>query len=231
MKNKPDGQGRVKWSNGATYTGHFLEGKYHGLGVYVYPSGKKFVGRWENGLKSGHGIYTWPNGKKYDGEYKDGVKDGYGRITWPDGSNYCGGFRRNRRSGRGVHTDPEGKVIHCGEWKADLPVLDANGSPDTSGSEGRNLLKGVPKDVMIEEAHDLSLKSLRGKGRNFGQRAGQPSGVASPKSVLEEHSEKSDFQRDICSPGLVADSDDDESCDSRRGVDYEKVIAPTQLVV
>jgi MORN repeat len=144
VQDKPHGQGRVVWSNGAIYTGQFQKGKYHGLGVYVWPSGKKFVGRWENGVKNGHGLYTWPNGKKYDGEYKDGLKEGYGRMTWADGSTYCGGFKRNKRHGRGVQTDLAGVVVHCGLWKDDRPF---NGDP-----EAEKTLTLTDADRMAEDA-------------------------------------------------------------------------------
>jgi hypothetical protein len=119
---KPEGQGRVVWKNGATYTGNFHRGKYDGLGVYVWPSGKRFVGRWSDGVKSGHGLYTWPSGKKYDGEYKSGMRHGYGRMTWPDGETYSGGYANNERSGRGVQTSSTGEILHCGLWKNDKPV-------------------------------------------------------------------------------------------------------------
>jgi len=145
VDNKPHGQGRVVWSNGAIYTGQFEAGKYHGLGVYVWPSGKKFVGRWEAGIKNGHGLYTWPNGKKYDGEYVDGLKEGYGRMTWTDGSMYCGGFKKNKRHGRGVQTDPEGAVVHCGLWKDDSPVDEHSSVPqvaDSSGMTSSNIVRG-----------------------------------------------------------------------------------------
>ncbi|KAG7351879.1 phosphatidylinositol-4-phosphate 5-kinase [Nitzschia inconspicua] len=144
VQDKPHGQGRVVWSNGAIYTGQFQAGKYHGLGVYVWPSGKKFVGRWENGVKNGHGLYTWPNGKKYDGEYKDGLKEGYGRMTWADGSSYCGGFKRNKRHGRGVQTNFAGVVVHCGLWKNDHPY---NGEPEVPPT-----LELTDADRMLEDS-------------------------------------------------------------------------------
>jgi hypothetical protein len=144
VQDKPHGQGRVVWSNGAIYTGNFQAGKYHGLGVYVWPSAKKFVGRWENGVKHGHGLYTWPNGKKYDGEYVNGLKEGYGRMTWADGSAYCGGFKRNKREGRGIQTDFAGDVVHCGLWKNDFPY---NGELDVS-----QILELNDEDRMTEDA-------------------------------------------------------------------------------
>jgi hypothetical protein len=234
-KNKPHGQGRVVWSNGATYTGQFLEGKYHGLGVYVWPSAKKFVGRWVNGVKNGHGLYTWPNGKKYDGEYKGGWKDGYGRMTWPDGQNYCGGFKKNKRCGRGVQTGPDGNIIHCGQWKSDCPIDEDNPMPHQE-QEASNLPMGVPQNVTVDRSKISMLKPTRGKIGRRAQRAGETSGEGRldvHSKISEQGSPESRIpERDICSPEMSADSDD-ESCDLMKYDDESlvKIIAPTRLVV
>jgi hypothetical protein len=231
----------VVWSNGATYTGQFLDGKYHGLGVYVWPSGKKFVGRWSNGVKNGHGLYSWPNGKKYDGEYKIGLKDGYGRMTWPDGTNYCGKFRRNKRSGRGVQTGPDGKVMHCGEWKDDEPVLDGNGYlPEPRQEKEDYLPSGVPQNVTVDTSREDALKTLQEKTKRLGQRPGQFSSPKNPRNGNSKN-EKTEPEHDICSPQMFADLDDEEeSCDLggiMGGLNFDdemplvKIIAPMRLVV
>jgi hypothetical protein len=119
---KPHGQGRVVWYNGAQYTGQVADGLYHGVGVYVWPSGIRFVGRWERGIKAGSGFYSWPDGKKYDGEYNNGKKHGFGEFTSSDGTSYRGEWQHNRRHGQGILTGPDGQVIYDGIWKNDEPV-------------------------------------------------------------------------------------------------------------
>ena len=125
-----------------------MDGKYHGLGVYVWPTGKKFVGRWEHGIKNGHGLYTWPSGKKYDGEYKNGMKHGYGRMQWPDGQMYSGAWEDNNRCGRGIQTDPDGALIHCGQWIDDAPG---------------GLADSIPKDVTTDTAETPKKEAQQSK--------------------------------------------------------------------
>ena len=48
-------------------------GKPHGIGTVVYPDGNKYVGEWMNGLFHGQGIYTTASdGYSYVGEYRIG---------------------------------------------------------------------------------------------------------------------------------------------------------------
>ena len=57
----------------AKYTGDVVIGKPQGFGTLVYPDGNKYVGRWMNGLFHGQGIYTISsNGYSYVGEYRIG---------------------------------------------------------------------------------------------------------------------------------------------------------------
>jgi hypothetical protein len=227
------------WSNGATYTGQFFEGKYHGLGVYVWPSGKKFVGRWEHGVKNGHGLYTWPNGKKYDGEYKNGLKDGYGRMTWPDGQSYCGGFKRNKRSGRGVQTSADGSMVHCGQWKDDHPV-DVDTIKSNSEPQREGLSENFPKSVAIDTSFDMKSKtSKRIEKRPKSQRAGDASieaRISMTGKLVDISKIEKDFDEthyDINDPDLTADSTDEESCEFARYGERSlvKQIAPSRLLV
>ena len=57
----------------AKYQGDVVIGKPHGVGTLVYPDGNKYVGEWMNGLFHGQGIYTIAsNGFSYVGEYRIG---------------------------------------------------------------------------------------------------------------------------------------------------------------
>ena len=54
----------------AKYIGDVMIGKPHGIGTVVYPDGNKYVGEWMNGLFHGQGIYTIASdGYSYVGEY------------------------------------------------------------------------------------------------------------------------------------------------------------------
>ena len=53
----------------AKYKGDVVIGKPHGVGTVVYPDGNKYVGEWMNGLFHGQGIYTIASdGYNYVGE-------------------------------------------------------------------------------------------------------------------------------------------------------------------
>ena len=57
----------------AKYKGDFVIGRPHGVGTLVYPDGNKYVGEWMNGLFHGQGIYTIASdGYSYVGEYRIG---------------------------------------------------------------------------------------------------------------------------------------------------------------
>ena len=57
----------------AKYKGDVVIGKPHGVGTVVYPDGNKYVGEWMNGLFHGQGIYTIASdGYSYVGEYRIG---------------------------------------------------------------------------------------------------------------------------------------------------------------
>ena len=57
----------------AKYIGDVMIGKPHGIGTVVYPDGNKYVGEWMNGLFHGQGIYTTASDRySYVGEYRIG---------------------------------------------------------------------------------------------------------------------------------------------------------------
>ena len=76
------------------YKGDAVIGRPHGVGTLVYPDGNKYVGEWMNGLFHGQGIYTIASdGYSYVGEYRIGTlwngtmkeKDGtidYKVVNW-----------------------------------------------------------------------------------------------------------------------------------------------------
>ena len=78
----------------AKYKGDVVIGRPHGVGTLVYPDGNKYVGEFMNGLFHGQGIYTFASdGYSYIGEYRIGSlwngtmkeKDGtidYKLVNW-----------------------------------------------------------------------------------------------------------------------------------------------------
>ena len=78
----------------AKYKGDVVIGRPHGVGTLVYPDGNKYVGEFMNGLFHGQGIYTIAkDGYSYIGEFRIGYlwngiikeKDGtidYKVVNW-----------------------------------------------------------------------------------------------------------------------------------------------------
>ena len=57
----------------AKYIGDVAIGRPHGTGMVIYPDGNKYVGEWMNGLFHGQGIYTIASdGYSFVGEFRTG---------------------------------------------------------------------------------------------------------------------------------------------------------------
>jgi len=52
----------LKFLDGSTYEGEFVNDEMTGEGTYLWGDGRKYVGRWENSKMNGKGILIWPDG-------------------------------------------------------------------------------------------------------------------------------------------------------------------------
>ena len=43
------GSGLLKWRDGRSYFGEFLEDKKQGFGIFIWPDGRKYIGNWDKG--------------------------------------------------------------------------------------------------------------------------------------------------------------------------------------
>ena len=68
----PQGQGRMRYAGGSSYSGEWEAGRYNGLGAHVRVDGSYHVGRFKQGLAHGPGEEHLPNGFRNSGEWKDG---------------------------------------------------------------------------------------------------------------------------------------------------------------
>ena len=93
-----------KWSNchgtkeslyGHKYVGEFLNGKFHGQGMFTH-EGRKYVGQYKNHKRHGQGTYTYANGDKYVGEWKKGKKHGQGTYSYANGAVDKGFWKNNK---------------------------------------------------------------------------------------------------------------------------------------
>ena len=152
---KPDGQGKMEYTNGQVYEGEWKNGVRSGQGTHTTSSGNVYVGEWKDDKMEGQGTYTWPNGSSYEGEFADGhfngqgtkkwedgsvyvgewkndQLDGQGTMKWADGRVYVGGWKEGKCNGQGTLTYADGRVYE-GEWKDDKLVnSEATTSPDST---------------------------------------------------------------------------------------------------
>lgn len=66
---------RIKWTNGAVYTGEVKNGFRNGYGEltckeYTYKGSFYKSGKYLKGLKNGKGLLTFVNGETYEGYFK-----------------------------------------------------------------------------------------------------------------------------------------------------------------
>jgi TonB family protein len=98
-----EGEGILSWfRDGAleyVITGHFIQGKLQGRGVFETLNAAEYAGRLEadfvDNLPDGQGIQTWPDGSRYEGAFKKGYAHGWGVKTWANGVRYEGEFDHN----------------------------------------------------------------------------------------------------------------------------------------
>ena len=67
-----DGHGVETSPEGVRYEGEWLDGKYHGHGVYTF-MGTRYEGGWSAGERHGLGVETRSDGTRIEGVWMDGV--------------------------------------------------------------------------------------------------------------------------------------------------------------
>jgi hypothetical protein len=125
-----NGKGTYVFPSGAKYTGDFLNGEIHGLGVCYYSDGSKYQGQWRNRYPEGKGIKTYSDGTKRDGLWKKGKPvDKQGKLmdeyvtkqkqeSQDDGTTVQSGcISGNCKNGEGVYAYPDGSKYE-GQFKA-----------------------------------------------------------------------------------------------------------------
>ncbi|MCQ2539600.1 MAG: TIR domain-containing protein [Acetatifactor sp.] len=106
----------ITLSDGSTYTGERVNGKYHGYGVYCFASGAKYEGEFYEGQIHGRGTYYYTSGSRYEGEFVAGKKCGVGTMYYGDGRLYEGEYKDDKINGRGRFRTKSGDIYE-GEFK------------------------------------------------------------------------------------------------------------------
>lgn len=114
-----NGQGR-EIKNQKKYTGSFLNGNYHGYGLYVDSDLNQYDGEWASGLRSGIGHWTGSSGDQYKGEFFNGLFSGRGQFTFFNGDIYVGDFKDGKINGQGEYLYLNGET-YKGSFKDGIP--------------------------------------------------------------------------------------------------------------
>ncbi len=67
-----NGKGKIKWENGSTYTGEFINNKREGKGTYKFKNGDVYNGEFKNNKIDGIGKMVYANGEIYEGKWTNG---------------------------------------------------------------------------------------------------------------------------------------------------------------
>lgn len=102
--------GRGRWqSRDSSYEGQWETDAQHGHGVQKWSDGRTYHGQFVRGRFSGSGRMFWHMRREqavYEGQYVEDQKHGYGKLTWPDGCSYIGDWVEGKRHGHGFVSFP-----------------------------------------------------------------------------------------------------------------------------
>ncbi len=66
-------QATRNYENGDKYIGEFINGQFHGKGIYTYANGDKYEGEFIDGKFTGKGTFTCSNGRQFAGNIENKV--------------------------------------------------------------------------------------------------------------------------------------------------------------
>ncbi|KAH3766985.1 phosphatidylinositol 4-phosphate 5-kinase 8 [Pelomyxa schiedti] len=150
-----DGQGGF-----GAYEGQWLEGRFHGQGVYLWPSRDVYDGQWDCGREHGRGRKTWArDGSSFDGQWDRGLPR-KGVMEWPNGDKFEGTFREvvgstNQPSGV-VESRGEGCLVLPGSTTRIKGFLQSNTFHGVDGTALHKMGSSLPNYI-----HAQNVKNLR----------------------------------------------------------------------
>lgn len=145
------GQGSIKFSNGETYEGNFIQGFLHGYGVYKWKNAI-YKGYFVNGTKDGYGEYSSDEPfdagaykyDRYNGEFKNDLFNGVGALFLGNKIIYIGNFVDDLRGGYGILASGVSGIFGedgdrgfiKGQWKNSVHGIGSKVYADGSSYEG-----------------------------------------------------------------------------------------------
>ena len=82
---KRDGRWALRWFDGGSGEGYFVDDKIHGHWVERWADGGGAEGAYVHGEERSPWIYRWADGSRYEGDVMDGQRHGRGTYTYADG--------------------------------------------------------------------------------------------------------------------------------------------------
>ncbi len=133
-----EGKGKMVFANNNVYEGQFTRNHIEGQGSMTYSNGDRYVGAWVSDQPNGKGKYYFKTKERYEGDFKVGKFDGQGTMFYPDGAYYVGGWKNNRKNGQGKLVDSEGEATN-GTWAlGKLINQTASGNDNSSTAQTQN---------------------------------------------------------------------------------------------
>ncbi len=138
-----NGEGVLRFADGALYSGTFRAGKFEGTGTLTYPDGSIYTGNFAQQLQQGQGRLVDATGNRYEGSWRSGRRNGKGELAYIDGSRIVGTWQDDQLEGEVTFTfanrdyyrgHMSGNLLHGrgtmqyangdeyqGEWSENLP--------------------------------------------------------------------------------------------------------------
>ena len=146
------GQGELRFPNGAVYTGAFRNGVPDGQGYIRYADGGQYEGGLRMGQREGAGEFLYPNGDDYKGQWRQGSRDGTGVMTFGLGGRYEGGWKDDKPSG-------QGKLVYAGVPGREVATIDGR-DPNRPGAPAPDK-KYTVKEDSARTGHLIKLDAAR----------------------------------------------------------------------
>jgi len=109
---KKCGKGEIILNNGDIYKGEFKNNKINGYGHYIWKkSSHEYIGYFLDGKFHGEGLYKWGNEKYFKGQYINGLKEGKGEVGFNDGKKYIINFVNGKPTEKLNLIDNNNKII------------------------------------------------------------------------------------------------------------------------
>ncbi|KAK0158888.1 hypothetical protein PV328_009827 [Microctonus aethiopoides] len=102
------------------YAGHWINGKFEGLGEYWYDNGDYYEGNFHNGKKSRFGRMWYNDGSFYQGFWKKDLYNDKGMIIYENGNRYEGNFVNGKKDGFGIFYHFKTGQKQEGHWISDI---------------------------------------------------------------------------------------------------------------